>query len=447
MLYSPLTEEQIQDILKETGYDNVTELFSDFPCNKEIDFSLPPPLSELSLKRTLKSIAQKNKGQSDYISFLGGGSYDHFIPSVVRHITSRSEFYTAYTPYQPEISQGTLRAIFEFQSMICELTGMDIANASLYDGASALAEACVVAVSDTGRKRVLVPNNIPFSYIDVLHTCLLPRDIEVEIFKSEVFYHFDIKMFNQRLNEEVAAVILPCPDFFGNIINYSEVLAEAKKKGVATIFLYNPIVLSLLKSPGELGADIAVAEGQPLGISSSFGGPGLGLISAKQKYLRLMPGRIAGQTNDKKGNTGYVLTFQTREQHIKREKSLSNICSNQGLMALAATVYMSAMGSSGLRRVAEMCYKKTEYLKREIKKIKGYKILNHHPTFNEFLLLVPLASKEMLVRLKKKNILAGIDMSCFNKGINNIILVTVTEKKTQCELDYLVKSLREVISG
>jgi glycine dehydrogenase subunit 1 len=444
MKYSPITEDQKQDILKDIGIKNVSTLFEDLPNNKKVDINLPPAISELGLRKTLTSLSTKNN--CDYISFIGGGSYDHFIPSVIKHLISRSEFYTAYTPYQPEISQGTLRAIFEFQSMICELTGMDIANASMYDGASAIAEACVMTFQATKRKKVLLPNSIAPNYIEVLHTYLDPKDIKIDLFKSDIFYLFDEAKFISLLTEEHCSIVLPYPDFFGNIINYKNIIKKAKDLGIAVIFLYDPTSLALLESPGKLGADIAVGEGQSLGLATSFGGPALGLLSAKKSFLRSMPGRIVGKTNDKDGNTGYVLTFQTREQHIKREKSLSNICSNQGLMALSATIYLAYMGSKGLRRVAEMCYKKCSYLKDGISKIPGFQILNQNPTYKEFLVSTPINADSLLKTLKKEGILGGINCSKYHKVANNTLLISVTENKTQSELNSFIDTLKKVTS-
>ncbi|MBT5954039.1 aminomethyl-transferring glycine dehydrogenase subunit GcvPA [bacterium] len=444
MYYSPITESQKSDLLAFLGKEKASDLFEDIPkSNRPTSFDGLPSLSEIDIMKSSKSFASKNKNSDDYVSFLGGGIGDHYIPSIIKHIAGRSEFYSSYTPYQPEISQGNLRVIFEFQTMISELMGLDIANASLYDGASALAEACVVAINAKKKFKVLVPDRIPPNYKEVLKTYLEPKGVTIDYFNSELFYHFNVSDFKKKISEEYAAAVLPYPDFFGNVINFSEITEYAASKNVASIFLCNPTSLALLTSPGELGADIAVAEGINLGIANFYGGPGLGLIAAKKEYLRLLPGRIVGETVDKEGKTGYVLTFQTREQHIRREKSLSNICTNQGLMALCATLFLSYMGPNGLRKAAEQCYKKSEYLKNECSKLKGFEVLNRTPTYNEFLLSLPTDAEHILSRLKKKNILAGLSMAPYYKSAKNVILISVTEMKSQIELNLLIDALKE----
>jgi glycine dehydrogenase subunit 1 len=445
MFYSPITEEDKQQIFNELKIESVNDLFSDLPSIGNEIKNLPEAQSELELKKSIKKIGSQNMPIKDYISFLGGGSYEHFIPSVISHITSRSEFYTAYTPYQAEISQGTLRAIFEFQTMVCELMGLDISNASLYDGATALAESCIMAHRETKKSKILVPAQLSPNYINVLNSYLIPKNIEVDIFHSEHFHHTNIENLAKQLSkDEYAAVVLPYPDFFGNIYDYTETIKQAKSLGITTIFSCDPIALALFKSPGEYDADIAVAEGQPLGIPHYFGGPYLGLMAAKDKYVRLIPGRVVGKSTDAKGNDGYLLTFQTREQHIRREKALSNICSNQALIALAATVYMGYMGPTGIRKVAESCYKKCEYLKQNISKLPGYKVLNKDLTFKEIAISLPQSSKKTLAKLKKKNILGGIALSNYYKNADNILLIAVTEMRSKADIDLLIESLKEI---
>lgn len=300
-----------------------------------------------------------------------------------------------------------------------------------------------VAINAKKKFKILIPDRIPPNYKDVLKTYLEPKGVTIDYFNSDLFYHFNVGDFKKKISEEYAAAVLPYPDFFGNVINFSEITEYASSKNVASIFLCNPTSLALLKSPGELGADIAVAEGMNLGISNFYGGPGLGLIAAKKEYLRLLPGRIVGETVDQDGKTGYVLTFQTREQHIRREKSLSNICTNQGLMALCATLFLSYMGPNGLRKVAEQCYKKSEYLKKECSKLKGFEVLNQTPTYNEFLLSLPTDAKHLLSRLKKKRILGGLSMAPYYKSSKNVILISVTEMKSQIELNLLIDALKE----
>lgn len=443
MHYSPLTEEQKQLVFQQLGITGIDSLFEDISSQSKTTLQLPATLSEPELQDLALNLADKNRYSRQYVSFLGGGVATHFIPAVVDALATRSEFYTAYTPYQPEISQGTLRVIFEFQSMVCELTGLDVANASLYDGASALGEACVMAAHHTGRQRILAPPTLSPFVGAVLETYLAPKGIVIDWVTSETFYQLDCDQFGRKMSDAYAAVIFPYPDFFGTLWDYTALIARAKSNGALVVFYYHPLALALLKSPGELGADIAVGEGQCLGIPVSYGGPLLGLLSAKQEYIRVMPGRIVGETVDHDNRTGYVLTFQTREQHIKREKALSNICSNQGLMALRATIYMAYMGSLGLRRVAELCYKKTAYLKQEIGKITGYRILNSGPTFNSFLMAVPKRASEWLAGLKQQHILGGIDMVPYFSSENSV-LVTVTECRSQNELDMFINRLKPV---
>lgn len=445
MFYSPLTEEQRTNLLEEIGLSSIDQLFSDMSSiEKPSQFvESIPNLSELQMQKVASQLAKKNTGAGDLISFMGAGSYQHFIPSVVWHLAGRSEFYTAYTPYQPEMSQGTLRIIFEFQTMISELFGLPISNASLYDGATALAEACVMALNKSKRKKILVPHTISWRLIEVLKTYLEPKNIDVDVVESSVFYHLNLTRVSPKLSEELGALILPYPDFFGNVLNYESLIEKAKSLEIPVIFYVDPIAMSLFKSPGELGADIVVAEGQALGIPMSYGGPYLGLIAAKEDYIRLMPGRIVGETVDSQGKPGYVLTFQAREQHIRREKSLSNICSNQGLLAIAATIYLSYMGPKGLRKVAELCYKKTEYLKKEISEIPGFSVLNQGLTFKEILVSCPILASDLIKLCKKKNILPGVDMKTYTKA-SNVILIAVTEVRSQSEIDYFIETLKGI---
>lgn len=447
MYYSPLTEEQRQYILNTLSLTKVEDVFKDIPTDGITSkMSVMGSLSEMQLQKELRQLSQKNKNLLDTLSFLGGGIYQHYIPSVINHLLLRSEFYTAYTPYQPEMSQGSLRAIFEFQTMICALFGLDISNASLYDGATAAAEACIMGINKSGKKKVLLPETVHPETIKVIRTYLEPKGIDVQVQSFSVFYHFNSQNFNNQINEDIGSIVLPYPDFFGNMINYEKVIDKAKSYDIPVIMTCDPMALSLFKNPGQLGADIAVAEGQCLGISPTFGGPGLGIITAKEEYTRIMPGRIAGETTDAEGNKGYVLTFQTREQHIRREKALSNICSNQGLLSLAATIYLSYMGPAGLRRVAELCYKKSEYVKRELSKIKGIKVLNPGTTFKEFIISLPESSTTFISKLKKHNILPGINITPYFKKANNVLLVCVTEVKTQSELDHFIETTKDILN-
>jgi glycine dehydrogenase subunit 1 len=444
MYYSPITSEKKQALLKEIGKEKSQDLFPEIKGGQEVNLKLPHSISELELKQLGKILTEQNNALEENISFLGAGLYEHFIPAVIDSLMSRSEFYTAYTPYQPEISQGTLRVIYEFQTMICELMGLEVANASLYDGATALAEACLMAAVYTKRKKIIIPSQVSKGYIKVLQTYVQEHDLEIEIIEAELFYKINLNKMRKKITKEVAAMVLPYPDCFGCMHNYQEEIRVAKEHDVQVIFLADPIAVSLFKCPGELGADIAVGEGQVLGIPINFGGPLLGLMAAKKQYLRMMPGRIAGKTVDKKGKTGYLLTFQTREQHIKREKALSNICSNQALMALRATIYLAYMGPKGLRKVAQDTYKKTLYLKKELAKLNGFKVLNEKSVnFREILVTVPGAAQVLINKLKSKRIFAGVNLAKDYHGINNMLLMAVTEKRSMAEINMFLKALKE----
>lgn len=421
MKYSPITDKEKQEQLNIIGINNINELLSDI---KEVhSFEKFKSLSEPALLENIQEIAKKNNASFSY--FLGAGSYYHYIPSIVNNLASRSEFYTAYTPYQPEISQGTLRVIFEFQSMICSLTGMDIANASLYDGATAVGEAAIMALSSTKKNKIVADINIHPEYLNVLKSYIEPREYELEI--------TDLSSYD--FNENVAGYIFQCPDFYGTIKNYKHLIDKAHQCNSLFISVVDPISLALLKSPGDLGADIAIGEAQSLGNPVNFGGPNLGFIASRKKFIRMLPGRIAGATTDQDGNNGYVLTMQTREQHIRREKATSNICSNQGLCALKATIYMSAMGSKGLQSVASLSNNNCIQLKQGLNNIKGFST-NNELSFKEFILTIPVSADKFLKKIKKeKNIIAGLDLSRYFPDKKNQILVCTTELNTQDQIN------------
>lgn len=395
-----------------------SDLFKDIPASAQFKGSLPlpPPLPEPFLLEELKTLSEKNQQSSP---FLGAGSYKHFIPSAVKHIVGRSEFYTAYTPYQAEASQGTLQVIYEYQSMLCELTGMDTANASMYDGATAMAEAALMACRITGRKEVVVSQAAHPNYREVLKTYCNAADLEL----SEV--PFDTETGLTRLSSLVprpfACFILQQPNFFGNLEQTNKLAESIHSAGGLLIVSIDPISLGLLKAPGEYGADIVVGEGQSLGNPQNFGGPGLGIFATKNEFLRQMPGRIAGMTNDLDGKRGFVLTMAAREQHIRRERATSNLCSNEALCALAACVYLSLMGKKGLRQVAELCLQKSNYLKNKF----GNKAL--WPETKIF--------KEFVVKTEGK---IGLDLSSFYPGLKGSRLICVTELVKKEALDQLV---------
>ncbi len=419
-------------MLATIGVGAAAELFADIPSqHRNPALSLPPPLSEPELRRELSQMAAANRPAGEMPCFLGAGAYRHFIPSVVNHVISRGEFATAYTPYQPEISQGTLQTIFEFQSLVCELTGMDVSNASMYDGASALTEACLMAAAITGRGRVALLSTIHPHYEAVLRTYAAGRKLAVDVMEPG----------DVALSAEHACLAVQQPDFFGYLEDATALAEKARAAGALYIVAADPISLGLFRPPGEYGADVVVAEGQSLGIPLSFGGPYLGLFAARDKYVRQMPGRIVGRTTDSEGRTGYVLTLQTREQHIRRERATSNICSNEQLVALAATVYLCALGRQGLRRVAELCYHKAHYAAEAIAALPGYSLPLEGTFFKEFVVRCPRPPEETNAALLERGIIGGLDLS---GRIEKGMLLCVTEMNSREEIDGLVTALREV---
>ena len=444
MRYIPHTDEDVRQMLAAIGVGTVDELFVGVPDEDRLQrpLDLPAPAAETELLRELQALAARNATAESHSSFLGGGAYNHFIPAVVDHLISRSEFYTAYTPYQPEISQGTLQAIFEYQSLICQLTGMDAANASMYDGASACAEAVLMAVRATRRPRVLLSAALHPEYRATVATYC--RNLEVEL--VEIPYsgsgRTDAAELSRQLDKETAAVVVGYPNFFGVIEELSPLAAAAHEFGARLVTaVQEPIALGLLRSPGELGADIVVGEGQSFGIPLSFGGPYLGFFAARQRDLRAMPGRLVGETEDREGRRGYVLTLSTREQHIRREKATSNICSNEGLCALMATVYLALLGKRGVREVAEQNLAKAEYAKGRIAALDGFSLPYSGPTFNEFVVEAAEGAEVVLTRLEEQGILGGIPLSRFYAGMPGALLICVTEQHSCAQIDALVAAL------
>lgn len=444
--YIPTTPEDEQEMLKAAGVDSLEALFDDIPkdmqLNRELD--LPKAKSELEVKTYLNSLAKKNCSTTDLTCFLGAGAYDHYIPSVVDHIISRSEFYTSYTPYQPEISQGTLQYIFEFQSLICSLTGMDVANASLYDGGSAIAEAAIMAASHSRKNEVIISKTVRPESRRVLKTYahLQGLDIvEIDI-KDGVT---DLEQLEKHVSDDTAAVIVQSPNFFG-IIEDLKATGEIAHKGKKTSLIasVDPISLAVLKKPSELGADIVVGEGQSMGIPLSFGGPYLGFLATKKDYLRKIPGRIVGETVDLDGKRSYVLTLTAREQHIRREKATSNICSNQGLNVLAATVYMVTLGKEGLKEVAMQSTKKAHYAFEQLTKSGKYKPVFDQPFFKEFAVTSDIDADKVLDDLRSEDIIGGYHLGINYPKLKNSILYAVTEKRTKDEIDKLSSVLEGI---
>lgn len=420
MTYIPNTPKDQQSMLKTIGKSSIEEVFTDIPEKVKLnkDLLLPGPLSEPELLDELKKTSEKNKPSSP---FLGGGCYNHFVPSVVKHIVSRSEFYTAYTPYQAEASQGILQAIYEYQSMLCELTGMDVANASMYDGATSLVEAAFLACRVTGKKEIVVSSALHPEYRKVLKTYTRGADLVVkEIPFTKEGLTGDM---GRGTGDGAACVILQQPNFFGCIEGVNGLAEKVHAKGALFIVSTDPISLGILKAPGDYGADVVVGEGQSLGNPQSFGGPGLGIFAAKKEFVRQIPGRVVGQTTDSEGKRGYCLTLQTREQHIRRERATSNICSNEALAALAAAVYLSIMGKSGLRKVADLCLQKSNYLKKKLSK----KAIFSAPSFKEF-----------VVKTEKA---VGLDLRQFYPELKGCRLICVSELTKKEEMDGLAASL------
>ncbi|MBM4339589.1 MAG: aminomethyl-transferring glycine dehydrogenase subunit GcvPA [Deltaproteobacteria bacterium] len=444
--YLPHTKEDVREMLEAIGTKSVENLFEAIPKKFRLSkpLNLPQPLSEPDLIRHLEGIQSQ-----PYISFLGGGAYHHFIPAVVSHLISRSEFYTAYTPYQPEVSQGTLQAIFEYQTLMCQLTGMEVSNASMYDGASSLAEAVLMAQRITGRKKILLSQSVHPEYRKVIQTYIDPDEQEIVLIPYlKGKGRTDEKAMVQCLGQDVGAVVVQNPNFFGVIEDFKNMGEKVHQTGGLLIVCFSEAVAyGILRPPGECGADIVVGEGQSFGIPVSFGGPYLGIFTTNEKYIRNMPGRLVGETVDLEGKRGFVLTLATREQHIRREKATSNICTNEGLCALMATIFLSCLGKEGLRELALMNLNKAEYAKKVVSGIRGCKIAFSAPTFNEFILKVDGDPEKVLEKLKEKRILGGLSMEKFYPELNHHLLVTVTEMNTKEEIDQWAEELEKALKS
>lgn len=445
--YLPMTWEDKKEMLAFLGIDSVEELFSDIPEKVRFkgELNIPQAMSEPEIVRYFNGLANKNVNSQDYAYFLGAGIYDHYIPSTVNHVISRSEFYTAYTPYQPEISQGELQAIFEFQTMICELTGMEVANSSMYDGPTAVAEAANLAVGGATGKKVLVSKAVHPEARSILKVNGKGQGYEVvEIdLKNGVT---DLLALDAASDESTAAVIVQYPNFFGAIEDLRAIEEIAHRHKGLLVVSSNPLALGVLEPPGKFGADIVVGDAQPFGIPMQLGGPTCGYFSVKEKLMRKIPGRIVGQTKDQNGKRGYVLTLQAREQHIRREKATSNICSNQALNALAAAVAMTALGKHGVQEMALLNIQKTHYAKKKIAEL-GLEIPFSAPVFNEFVVKLPKSVGEVNRFLLKGKIVGGYDLGRDYPELAGHMLLAVTESRTKEEIDSLVKGLEGIIRG
>lgn len=442
MPFIPMTEENHKDMLQSIGVDTFEALLKDIPetIRFQGQLNLPSPLSELEVTQLVKDLAKQNAHAGSHTCFLGGGAYDHFIPAAIDHLISRSEFYTAYTPYQPEVSQGNLQTIYEYQSMIAELTGMEVANASMYDGASALAEAVLLANNHSRRPKALISKAIHPFYRQVVQTYCNRAGIElVEIPLKEGIT--DTDAIKQLLDNQTAGVFVQYPNFLGCLEDLKPIAELAHESGALFGVSVDPIALGILEAPGHLGADIVTGEGQGLGNALNFGGPYVGLFAVNKSLIRKLPGRLVGVTEDREGRRGYVLTLQTREQHIRREKATSSICTNEQLCALASAIYLSLMGKIGFRQVSNLCIQKAHYLSAAIEKIPGYSVYFKQPFFKEFAIRCPVAPQKIIDAMVEHKILAGIDLSRFDYGIEDGLLIAVTEKRTKEEMDRLVEVL------
>ena len=445
MPFIPNTEQNEKKILNTIGIDSFEQLLTGIPQNARIsgELNLPAQLSELEAVRLLQNLAEKNKNINQYSCFIGGGAYDHYVPSDVDHIISRSEFYTAYTPYQPEVSQGTLQVAFEYQTLICELTGMEITNASLYEGGSSLAEAVLLTNSSKDSKRMLVSAGINPYYKKVMQTYADGQQIELINIPLNENGVTDLSALKSLLSEPTGGVFIQHPNFFGNLEIVDElehIIHDANSFFVASI---DPISLGVISAPGDYGADIVTGEGQVLGNSLSFGGPYLGIFCVNKVLVRKLPGRLIGETVDSENRRGFVMTLRTREQDIRREKATSNICTNQALNALAATIYLSLLGKQGIKEVAEQCLQKSHYLAEKISQLKTFSLLSNSLFFKEFVIKCPAEACTVIQKLKHEGILAGLDLGRIYPNRKDQLLVAVTEKRSTDELDAFVSALKK----
>jgi glycine dehydrogenase subunit 1 len=443
MGYCPNTPEEIREMLAVIGAGSLEELFSPIPQElRAKSFELPAGMSEFELMRIMREKAQA--GGTGIIPFIGGGIYDHIIPAAVDHLAGRAEFYTAYTPYQPECSQGTLQALFEYQSAICRLTGMEASNASLYDGGTAVAEAALMALRVTGRNSIVLDASVNPLHREIVCGYLASLSAGVaEV--APAGCDPDLERLMASITGETAAVIVQNPNFFGSVSDFSALAAKAHEQGALLIVSCYPIALGIVKSPGEMGADIAVGEGQSLGNTLSFGGPYFGFIATRKRFIRNLPGRIVGETVDGQGRRGYVLTLQAREQHIKRHKATSNICSNQSLCALRGLIFAAALGKRGFEELASLNFDKAQYAKGLLSGIKGVSILNAGATFNEFTLMLPKGAALVVAELLDMGVAAGVPLGAYYPGMDHGLVVTVTEKRTKAEIDALAGLLEEAL--
>lgn len=448
MSYVLNTPADQQEMLKTIGVASIDALFDPIPdaCRLKRPLSIPAALAEMPMTDEMVRLAKKNQSPDQAVCFLGGGSYDHFIPAVVDQVAGRGEFYTAYTPYQAEASQGSLQAFFEFQTLICQLTGMDVANASLYEAGSGVVEAVIMAHNSIeGKHRILLPESVHPEYRQTLDTYLANLSPKSKVLSTPEGV-LKPEALAAAIDDSVSCVVVQSPNFFGNLEDVEALARIAHEKGTFFIVVTDPVGLGILKRPGDFGADIVVAEGQGLGTPMQYGGPFLGLLACKNQFIRKIPGRLVGQTTDKNGKTCWSLTLQTREQHIRRDKATSNICSNQGLIALRATVHLAALGPAGLKETAELCLQKAHYAATELAKVPGIKLkYPGKPFFKEFTIEVPGNAEPVLAKLLDRGYHAGLALGRWYPALANCISIAVTEKRTKAEIDGLVKAFREAL--
>ena len=446
-MFTPHTKEERESMLSTIGVSRLEDLFQDVPKKHRFpELNLPDALTEMEILSELRSISAANESVEDMACFLGAGAYHHYVPAAVDSIIRRGEFYTAYTPYQPEVSQGTLQSIFDYQSLIASLTDMDVSNASHYDGSTAVAEAVSLAYANFRGKRskIVVSPALHPMYRQNVRTYNHGNPLEIVGDEQVAEPDEGPAALEKFIDNNTALVIVQYPDFFGRVFDFTQLAEKVHAQGALMAVSVNPMALGLLTPPGKMGADIVVGEGQPLGIPLSFGGPYLGIFATRLEYVRKMAGRLVGETMDNRGQRAYVLTLTAREQHIRREKATSNICTNQGLLALAATVYMSLLGKNGLRQVSELCYHKAHYAARSIASLPGFSLWSKQSFFNEFVVRCPVPIQELNSLLLDEGILGGYDLGQDFPGLANHMLVAVTEMNTREEIDFLVDVLAEV---
>ena len=440
--FIPNTDDELAEMLSAIGVRTFEDLLAPIPSDvrRQSALDLPPRLSEFEAVRLLRRKAAENR--TDAIAFLGAGMYDHIIPAAVDALLQRSEFYTAYTPYQAEVSQGTLQATYEFQTMVCELFGMDVASASVYDGASALTEAVLLAQAETRRDRAVFAGPVHPYYRHVLESTAVGMGLE-SVDAPWTDGGADVDATGRLLDDQAACVVVQQPNFYGVVEDVSALANRAHDAGALLVVSADPVALGVLEAPGNQGADVVIGEGQSLGIAPSFGGPALGLFAVRDRLKRRLPGRLVGRTLDNRGQQAFVLTMQTREQHIRREKATSNICTNESLMALAAAIYLSLVGPRGIRSVAEACLQNAHYAAERIAELDSYRLAYERPFFQELVVQCPVPAREIVGRLMQHDIVPGVDLARFG-GNETHLMIAVTEKRSRADIDALVAALRTI---